>query len=424
MPASFFDRLPRRPVVALSGHWHTDRVVEVDGTCHVNTGPATFGGLDHCPPHYRVVDVATSGASVRTVPEWHAHMAGVEMIDDLAVVALGCRLVGIDPASGTERWSVPLTARVKATPRACGDVVVACTVTGEVVCVDARDGRERWRTTLHPDPLHLWAYVRPFVHDGLVFAGDVGAFAALDVTTGRPRWTRSDLGHRENLTTLAHPCVVDGMLVGTFAGQSPAMFGLDPVTGATRWPEGGVHGIYEAGADLASELPRVVVGGVTPDPAGADVYVVRLGSRVERVRAADGTVVWSSPFHGWFNPAAPVVVGDTVVTSTSTGQVWCYDRTTGETRWSTVVSGDGPLAMGAYRADGASILAGVTPLGDRLLQPTGDGRIVVLDAATGEVTGAVDAGAPVVAPLARAGDLVVAIGLDGTVRTFGTEMYK
>lgn len=447
MPAAFFDRLPRRPVVTLSGHWHTDRVVDHGGTLHLNTGPATFGGLDCCPPHYRVVAVGADQVSVRTtlrggrpgrssnVARWTAtlgeaaHMAGAEVVGDVVVGADGSgRVVGVDIESGAERWSIELGSAVKATPRAAGDAVIACTVAGEVVCVDASSGRARWRTSVHADPLHLWAYVRPLVHGGLVFAGDVGAFAALDLASGACRWCRSDLGHRENLTTLAHPVVVDGALVGTFAGQLPALFALDPATGAKRWPDGPVHGIYALpateGADLGAALLQVVTGGITPDPGGADVYVVRLGSRVERVRAADGSVVWSSAFHGWFNPASPVVVGDAVVASTSTGQVWCYERATGERRWTTVVSTGGPLAMGSYRADGASVLAGVLAVGDRLLQPTGDGRIVVLDAAGGDVLGAVDAGAPLVAPLARSGDLVIAVGIDGRMRAFGIDLYE
>ena len=227
---------------------------------------------------------------------------------------------------------------------------------------------------------------------------------------------RTDLGHRENLTTLAHPAIVDGMVVGTFAGQAPAMWALDPSTGATRWPSGGVHGVYEAGADLATELPRVVMGGVTPDPDGLDCFVVRLGSRVERVRAADGEVVWSAPFYGWFNPAPPVVVGDAVVASTSTGQVWCYDRAGGDVRWSATVSTGGPVAMGSYRADGASVLAGVLAVDGALLQPTGEGTIVALDPETGAARRRTDVGAPVVAPLARAGDDVVAVGVDGWAR--------
>ena len=206
MPAAFFDRLPRRPAVTLSGHWHTNRVATHDGTIHVNTGPATFAGLDYCPAHYRVVSVgpgpattvdtvvrsrtlrrATVALAPRPDPgpaTWlaplggGAHLAGAVVAGDV-VIATGVEegpavLAGLDLATGERRWEVELPAAVKSTPRVAGDVVVACTVTGEVLVVDVVDGTVRWRTNVHPDPLHLWAYVRPLVHDGIVFAGDVG----------------------------------------------------------------------------------------------------------------------------------------------------------------------------------------------------------------------------------------------------------
>ena len=410
MPAAFYDALPRRPVASFSGHWHTTRVVEHAGTVHVNSGPATFGGLDYSPPHYRVATVSVpngevelrtvvrgsrdfDGATMRRSPtarfvagsRWTAalggaHLGGAERVSDDTIVVAGKSedgpgglVIALDVATGDLRWTQQLSAAVKATPRVVDGAVVAASVAGEVVCVDAPTGALRWRTWLHADPLHLWCYARPVVHDGLVHVGDVGRFAAIDFADGRIHWSRDDLGHRENLTTIPSPVIAGGVLVGAFIGQAPAMFAIDPTTGTTAWPAGDVHGIYEAGADLATELSRAVVGGITADPEGDDVHVVRLGSRVERVRAADGEVVWSAPFHGWFNPAPPVVHGDAVIATAATGQVWAYDRATGARRWSTVVSTDGAPAMGSYRSDGASLLAPVTPIGGSAL-PTDLGR--------------------------------------------------
>lgn len=45
--------VPRPPVATFSGHWHTSRVVRVDGTLHVNTAPTLFAGLDYSPPSLR-----------------------------------------------------------------------------------------------------------------------------------------------------------------------------------------------------------------------------------------------------------------------------------------------------------------------------------------------------------------------------------
>ena len=53
-------------------------------------------------------------------------------------------------------------------------------------------------------------------------------------------------------------------------------------------------------------------------------------------------------------------------------------------------------------------------------KPTHD----VIDADSGEIVDAIDLGVPVVAPLARFGSTGVAVGVDGTIRTFGVDVYE
>lgn len=452
MPSAFFATLPRRPIATFSGHWHTSRVVQAEGTRHYNTGTATFGGLDYSPPHYRLVTWDGARLAVRTVARGQDHFAGATFrsapasrrrgvlrwaspldggahlgapVVDGALVLVPSRsedepagaLEAFEIATGQRRWSLRFESSLKAAPVVAGDVVVAVDVSGEVACASAEAGSERWRVDLD-DPLALWVYLRPVSDGSSVFVGDVARFGALRLTDGAVAWSRSDLGERENLTSLAHPAVVDGTLLVGFAGQVPDLWGLDPATGATRWPTGvEPRSIYRCPAgELPRLLPRVIVGGITPDPDGTDVYVVRLGARVERLRAATGEQVWSAPFLGWFNPAPPVVVGDSVVAVASTGEVHCFDRGDGSLRWRRTVSSRAPVAMGAYRDTGAVLLAPVTAVREHLLVPCGDGRVVALDAGTGEPTGVADLGAPVTAALAVAGDLVIAACADGLLR--------
>lgn len=452
MPSAFFAALPRRPIATFSGHWHTSRVVEAEGTRHYNTGTATFGGLDYSPPHYRLVTWDGARLAARTVARGEDHCAGATFrsepasarhgvlrwtsplhggahlgapVVDGALVLVPSRsedepagaLEAFEIATGERRWSLPFESSLKAAPVVAGDVVVAVDVRGEVACASVEDGRERWRVGLD-DPLALWVYLRPASDGRSVFVGDVARFSALRLTDGAVAWSRADLGQRENLTSLAHPVVVDGTLLVGFAGQVPDLWGLDPETGATRWPTGvEPRSIYRCPAgELALLLPRVIVGGITPDPDVPDVYVVRLGARVERLRAETGERVWSAQFLGWFNPAPPVVVGDTVIAVASTGEVHCFDRADGKLRWRRTVSTSAPVAMGAYRDTGAVLLAPVTAVREHLLVPCGDGRVVALDAGTGEPTGVADLGAPVTAALAVAGDLVIAACADGLLR--------
>jgi outer membrane protein assembly factor BamB len=458
MSSAFYRSLPRRPVASFSGHWHTSRVAEVDGTRHYNTGTATFGGLDYSPAHYRVCrwdgaalhvrtvargPVACSGATFRAGAaangadvRWTAalaggaHLAGPVVHDDLVLAVAkdednpGGSLAAFDLATGAPRWTVRLDSAVKAAPVMVGTTAVAVSVTGEVVAVDAATGTERWRTRLD-DPLLLWAYLRPATDGSRVYAGDIARFACIDAATGEVVWSRTDLGQRENLTTVAGPALVDGVVLVGFAGQFPALWGLDPDTGATRWPLGVEGGsMYRRpAAELAQHLPQVVMAGITPDPDGTDAYVVRLGSRVERVRAGDGAVMWSAPCTGWFNPAPPVVHGDAVVVVSSMGDVRSLDRATGAERWCTSLPHAAPVAMGSYRADGPALLAPVTADGERLIVPLGDGRLAALEASSGRVLGWADVGQPVAAPVAIAGDLCVVAPVDGVLRAVPLDAF-
>ena len=52
---TILDGLPRQPIATFSGHRHTSRVVDIDGTLHVNTPTSLFGAIDFSPPSFRVV---------------------------------------------------------------------------------------------------------------------------------------------------------------------------------------------------------------------------------------------------------------------------------------------------------------------------------------------------------------------------------
>jgi len=456
MDSAFFARLPVRPLASFSGHWHTTRVVEDQGTVHYNTGTATFGGLDYAPAHYRLATWDGEQLDVRTVTRGPAELAGATMRADgraasgdglrwsrrlsggahlAGPVAVGDALLVVsrqedrpggaleclDLADGTERWTVRLAAAVKAEPLVVGDTAVVSSVSGETVAVDIGTGGLRWRVQVD-DPLRPWVYLRPATDGSLVFVGDVGCFTALDLRDGSTFWSRDDLGQRENLTSFSHPLVVGETLLVAFAGQQPPLWGLDPRTGATRWPDVDRGRSIYAGPEneLALHLPRVVMGAFTADPDGEDVYVVRLGATLERFTAKTGESVWSAPFSGWFNPAPPVVWDDAVLATEGSGRLFCFGRDGGR-RWVRDVGGPAPLAMGSYRASGAVALAPPTVVGDRAFLPTGDGTVVALEPTEGRIVGIADLGAPVTSRLVVAGDLVVSAAVDGVLRALPLE---
>ncbi len=457
MLGDFYGRLPMVPVASFSGHWHTSRVVEAAGTVHYNTGSANFGGLDYSPAHYRVGTWDGKGLRVTTFARgaekfagatfrsgrissddpgyaWTAGLSGGVLRGapiihrDLAIATSanedrpGGYVEAFEFSSGRRVWSVALGSAVKSSAVIADDAVVAAAVTGETVCIDSSDGSVRWRTEID-EPLRLWTYLRPATDGERIFVGDVARFVALDVSDGAVVWRRDDLGSRENITCHAHPILVGETLILSFAAQVPDIWALEASTGKTIWPQDvKPESIYRLdGQGIADNLPKTPVSGFCRDPGSTDFYVIRLGSRIDRMSADDARIVWSSPFSGWFNPAAPVVSGDGLLASAGTGSLWCLDRLDGSVRWKTVLTESAPIAVGPYRDDGGALLASACVIGEHILVPLGDGRIVTLSS-SGKIRATVNVGVPITSSLVVSGDLCVFAPVDGVLRALPLEL--
>lgn len=459
MPSDFYARVTAasphvRIVGSLSGHWHTSRVVRVDGQLHANTGNTTFGSFDWAPAHARLCGWDGQGLTFRTVAlgtvdraideavrsatfaarpgpaarpdaaRWSVrlpgavHLARPLAIDDAVVVAwsdddaarggLACH----DLATGALRWEVALDAPVRggAAHVDAGDpagvgVVVAVTVSGGVVAVDPGDGSVRWRRQLG-DPLTAWVYAAPVPVDGGVAVGEPRAFAVLDLTDGAVRWVIDDADEFENVATINSGVVQDDTLVVPFAMLPRHTVALDPADGAVRWS--------------IRDLPhRSPVSDVVAAPDGRDVVLARFGGRVERIGAASGELRWAARVPAAFVPGRPVVTDDAVYVTTALGHVHRLDAATGSEVWSLPLPDPGVLAMGPYRRTGPAAPAGPTLVGSRLVQPTADGHLHVVDIDDGTALGTVGAGGPVTAPAVPVGADVAIATADGMLARIG-----
>jgi len=434
-----------RVVGSLTGHWHTSRVVRVDGQLHVNTGNATFGSFDWAPAHGRILtwdgqELGVRTAAVRgrahlrgatfaagarrTVPgaTWATSLPGVAHLGAPALVGGGSGpvvvvpwsdddraaggVVAHDAGTGERTWSAALGTPVRAgvTPTPDGREVVAVTISGEVAVLDARTGAARWRRQVG-DPLRMWVHAAPVVADGMVLVGEVRTFAALDLATGAPRWARHDLARPENYTTPTTGVAVDGVLVAGFPFAEDHTIGLDLDTGATRW----------VARDIRFRSPSTAF---VVDPADGGVVVGRLGTRVDKLDPATGAVRWKARLGAAFISGRPVVHDGAVYVTTGVGTVHRLDADTGAERWRSALPGEALLAMGPYRRTGQAAPAGPTLGRAGLYQPTADGKVRRLDPRDGAVTDVADLGAPLTVPVVvvdDGGPAVVVATSDGVL---------
>lgn len=161
-----------------------------------------------------------------------------------------------------------------------GGRIVVGTTRGDVVALDAGDGRELWRAAVSSEVL-----ARPAASGDLVVAQTAdGRLAALEAADGTPRWSFDTQVPLLTLRGTAAPRIAGGLV---FAGFSDGNVGaIDSRSGAPIWkqrimlPQG------------RTELDRLVDVDGTPVLAGTTLYAASFQGRLKALRASDGTVLW------------------------------------------------------------------------------------------------------------------------------------
>ena len=315
----------------LSGHTHTNRVIDHDGLIEVNTEPMLMGGLDFTPGGYRVITIdhgVLSGEHRTTVdrvrlelvspargqcmpPGGGPLIVSTELPAGEATVTarIDCGTPLALAFAGGWSWRSAAPALMPGPHSIAVDGVttggqhVARTF-GFEVCVPAtgplaRDPwpqlggnaahtgatpREiapplvtRWTTSVGGHVMHG----APAIAHGMIYltttdlaSGDGGGVVALDLETGALRWrARSALPIR-GAATVAGEIVAAVEIDGT-------VLGFDAQTGAPRW-----H--YELGAELPPKS-AATYGSIVAD---AGDLIIGNQRRLATIDAASGRALW------------------------------------------------------------------------------------------------------------------------------------
>ncbi len=282
----------------------------------------------------------------------------------LATLALGC--VGLPPAEEAKldvgesvlrlRWKVLTgdTARTRqpqefAGVAAAGGYVYGGATGGRFLALAADSGRVRWSHRLGS------ISSRPVIGPDRLFVGtNDGELLAVSLDRGEVMWRYATRG-----PILATPRLVGDTVV--FTNEADQVYALDARTGAFRWQYKGatpeeftLRG--HAGAAVDSDL-------VFTGFSSGTFVALRLGN---------GSVAWLTSLKGEQDrfidvDATPVVVGDTVLVTSSSGGVWALDKTTGLVRWQVAIEGatasSGMGVTGSLTTDGTRIYVAAADLG-------------------------------------------------------------
>lgn len=217
------------------------------------------------------------------------------------------------------------------TPVAYQDAVVVVDPTGNVHLIDPAAGRGVRLATLGADTL-VWPTDPIVAGDTLLVTVGTDLYA-VDLSSGQTRWTFAGEG-----TSLRPPTVADDTVLWLTASAS----------------------------------------------SGASAEVGGPGT-LRALGLADGQVRWQAPLSGQAAVGGAVIQGGTALVSTPPS---AYDLASGALRWRAEPAEVGGLALGgpALGPDGATLFVGL------LDAVTGAGRVVALDAASGQVRWRADLG--------------------------------
>jgi outer membrane protein assembly factor BamB len=190
------------------------------------------------------------------------------------------QLIAINAADGKQLWTSRIGAPwvdqmggPRGTPTVDGDLVYALGTEGDLVCVEAATGKERWRRNLPAD-----------------FGGQMMSMW---------KWSESPL--------------VDGDRVVVTPGvRGAALAALDKRTGKEIW-RASVADLGPRGKDGAGYSSIVISNG-----GGVKQYVQLMGRGLVGVRASDGKYLWgyNRIANDVANIPTPIIRGDLVFTST------------------------------------------------------------------------------------------------------------
>ena len=338
-----------------------------------------------------------------------AHGAAPVVVGDTAYVGLadeGCTgragVYALDIRTGAKRWEHHTRGSVRNAVAVNGETVYALSVAGEVVALDAANGKVVFDYAM--SGVNRWLFSSPVVKDGVLYVGSGAEMLALDARTGARIWTAEEMGG-DWISCLTSPAVGSGLVYMGF-NWGNGLYALNRRTGKSVWNNKDGYGTTHA-------TPTIVEG---------RIYHAA-NNKLHCADAATGAGIWTADLPGTWTISSPVVSGDRVFVGGPDGNMRCFDAATGNPRWST--SADGPiLCFTPYGRSGNPFIASPAVSGETVYCPSGDGKLYAYEANDGKVLWSYDLGVPITSSAAISGNAVYVTTFDGMVCAFVQDQVK
>lgn len=266
-------------------------------------------------------------------------------------------VVAVNAENGRQVWSVKTKLSLAAGPSVGSGVVVMGSSDGDVVALDASNGQQRWRKSINSEVL-----ARPLITSDLVVIRTVdGHLEGLSLTDGATRWAVDEQVPRLTLRGTAPPVLAGDRIIAGF--DNGRVIAVDVRNGDVLWDTivNAPHG--------RTELERLSDIDSSVHVSGDDIFVVGFQGRVAMLALDSGQIWWArdaSSYRGFSMDE------ENIYLTNSDSVVVAMRRTDGAVQWE----------QSALRRRG---LTAPTIDGDSLLVGDFEGYLHWLDKSSGEI---------------------------------------
>ncbi|MDE0306959.1 MAG: PQQ-binding-like beta-propeller repeat protein [Albidovulum sp.] len=236
-------------------------------------------------------------------------------------------LHALNPNNGKQYWSQFFGIAPYSAPTVIGSRVIAVTQDSKAWAIDIRNGRFQWTAFGAEVPASLAGGASPAAWRGnAIIPMPSGELASVNSDSGSTNWStvvagRSKIQARSTIKGVTGDPVVDGEVI--YAGnQTGATSAFAAASGNLIWTHN--EGSY---------------GPVWPE--GNSVFLVSDSSRLNRLNASNGRIIWSTPLPRYktnrvskqaavYAHFGPILAGGRLIVPSSDGNIRSVDPVTGE----------------------------------------------------------------------------------------------
>ena len=325
----------------------------------------------------------------------------------LYVVDVQAQLHAFAADTGTKLWSASVAsgdenrpARFGGGASVEGGRVFATDGVGDVIAVNAADGKEIWRAKpggpLRGAPTLANGSVYVLSQDNQIFA--------LDQSDGKVQWAQSGTLETQGVFGVAAPAASQGTVVAGFSSGELNAYRYE--NGRVLWGDALSRTSITTSVSSLSDIDA--------DPVidNGRVFAVGQGGRMVSLDLATGQRLWEQNFAGI---STPWIAGDWLFVVTDNGRLVCLARSNGKARWIAQLQ----RFKNTKKQKGPQVIwFGPVLAGNRLILTNSLGQIVFTSPTDGSIVNTIDTKDSFALPPVVANGTLYTVGQSGKVTAF------